>query len=170
MPEGLYLLHIAVAVSPIPLPSPFGRGGSMTNQEILESLAFKKSEKIKKASDEVRREQKEKEMRKRGLAPDGSPVSGKGHKCYYSGKKLDREKFQMAMDAVFSGIPINKAYKLSGVSYPTFTKYARQLCSGDCMLPGERFTDGKPMYFTYNPPSELTLIKRELERLEKRKK
>jgi len=142
----------------------------MTNQEIIATLSFKKSEKIKKASDEVKRKQKEKEMRKRGLAPDGSPVSGKGHKCYYSGKKLDREKFQMAIDAVFSGIPIRKAYKLSGLSEPTFTKYARQLCSGDCMLPGERFTDGKPMYFTYNPPSELTLIKRELDRLEKKRK
>jgi hypothetical protein len=126
----------------------------MTNQEIMDMLISKKSEKTKKAIEKPK--------------PKTEPKGKRS--AYYKGKKINRKKFMEAVSAIFNGeLPIRRAYKLSGLSQPTFTKRANQLYM-DGFIPGYLVEDGKDLYFEITPPSEYRLIERELERLEKHRK
>lgn len=133
----------------------------MDYAQIRQALIEKKSEKTKKAlAEEQKRAEEEKKPKKKG--------NGKGHRGYYKGKPMDRKSFENAIDAFFAGTTLTEAYLLSGLSYPTFKKRIEQLCE-DCYLPPYMFTDGKPMYFTYEPPSDLAMIKKELKQIKARK-
>jgi len=118
----------------------------MDNTEILKMLSEKKSE-------------KEKKPRRKG---------GKGHEGYFKGKRMERAKFEKALDAFFAGGSIRKIWKMSGVSEPTFSKRLHEILDNG-YLPDYLFTDGLPMYLTLKPPSEYTMIANELEMLDKYK-
>ena len=122
----------------------------MDYAEILDALNQKKSEKEKKPSDKPKRQ------------------GGKGHPNYFKGKKIDRRKFETAIDAFFGGMAIRRAWKLSGLSEPTFKKRLTELVENG-NLPDYLFTDGMPMYITLKPPSEYAMIAHELKELEKYK-
>lgn len=73
---------------------------------------------------------------------DGKPVSGVGHPGYFTGKKLNREKFTKALNAYLGGTGVTQvqAAKMSGLSLPTFMKYANMLYT-DGRLDGSHFKD-----------------------------
>lgn len=73
---------------------------------------------------------------------DGKPVSGVGHPGYFTGKKLNREKFVNAITAYLSGSGVTQmqAAKMAGLSCPTFMKYANMLYT-DGRLDGSHFKD-----------------------------
>lgn len=129
----------------------------MTNDEILALLDKKKTAKVISAPTEV-----EKPMPKR--------KGGKGHEGYFKGKKLNREKFLMAMNGIINyGMPIREAYKLSGLSCPTFTKRANQYLT-DGFIPAYLVEDGHQIDFQLEPPDQYELIKYRLQRMEKKKR
>jgi hypothetical protein len=73
---------------------------------------------------------------------DGKPVSGVGHPGYFTGKKLNREKFTKALNAYLGGTGVTQAQaaKMAGLSCPTFMKYANMLYT-DGRLDGSHFKD-----------------------------
>jgi hypothetical protein len=75
---------------------------------------------------------------------DGKPVSGVGHPGYFTGKKLNREKFTKALNAYLGGTGVTQAQaaKMAGLSCPTFMKYANMLYT-DGRLDGSHFKDGE---------------------------
>ena len=74
---------------------------------------------------------------------NGKPVSGNGHPGYFTGKKLDREKFCDAINLYLSGKGVSQVQcaKMCGLSTPTFMKYANELYSVG-YIDGSRFKDG----------------------------
>ena len=142
----------------------------MTNQEIMDLLVSKKSEKTKKPVEKQPSKPTSRDVVLQEAKETGRPLSGKGRAGFYKGKKINREKFMYAINLIFQGeMGITRAYKYSGLSRPTFTKRANQLCT-DGFIPGYLVEDGDQINFEIKPPSEYQLIGRELERLEKRKK
>ena len=128
----------------------------MTNQEILELLG-------KKAM--VAEEPKQTEPK-----PKVKHKGGKGHENWYKGKKINREKFLMAINGIINyGLPIREAWKLSGLSEPTFRKRANQYLM-DGFIPAYLVEDGHQIDFQLEPPDQYELIKRRLERMEKKKR
>lgn len=118
-------------------------GDKMTNEEIMDKLFQKNPEK-----------QKGVVKRKRG---------------YNGGKKLNRDKFAEAMNLVLDGVSTSKAYVKSGVSLPTFLKYANQLYING-YLPPERFEDGEePMCLVEREISEYEKIGKRLNDVMQRK-
>ena len=140
----------------------------MTNEDILKAVDLKKSEKRKKAQSEALEAERIEALHAIGLTPDCRPIGGKGHPHYNKSKKIDKADFQSAIDACMAGTSRTEAYKLSGLSYPTFTKRIMELCDTG-MLPAEYFTDNKPYIFTYNAPSRLVSIDKEVKRVKKAK-
>lgn len=80
---------------------------------------------------------------------EGAVRSGKGHVGWFRGKKIDKKKFMSALSAIIADKePICRAYPLSGLSQPTFTKRANELLTNG-MLPWYLFDDGKPLYLDF---------------------
>ena len=135
----------------------------MTNNEIARLLDVKTAEKheaLVSKTETSEKSEKTKRVKK---------YVGKGHPGYYKGKKIDREKFMKAVNWIFSGgMPIREAYKYSGLSYPTFTKRANQLCT-DGFIPGELVKDGEPINFEIQPIPEYEMLQFELKMLERGK-
>ena len=73
---------------------------------------------------------------------NGKPPGGKGHPNYFTGKKLNKEKLMNAINAYLSGTGVTQvqAAKMSGLSLPTFMKYANMLYT-DGRLDGSHFKD-----------------------------
>lgn len=129
----------------------------MTNDEILALLDKKKTAKVISAPTEV-----EKPMSKRQYE--------EGDTRKYKGKPINREKFLMAMNGIINyGMPIREAYKLSGLSCPTFTKRANQYLT-DGFIPSYLVEDGHQIDFQIEPPDQYELIKCRLQRMEKNKR
>lgn len=102
--------------------------------------------------------------------PKPKHKGGKGHENWYKGKKIDREKFLMAINGIINyGLPIREAWKLSGLSEPTFRKRANQYLM-DGFIPAYLVEDGHQIDFQLEPPDQYELIKHELRRLEKKKR
>jgi len=129
----------------------------MTNDEILALLDRKKTTKVTSAPTEVEK-------------PKPKRQYEEGDTRKYKGKPINREKFLMAMNGIINyGMPIREAYKLSGLSCPTFTKRANQYLT-DGFIPAYLVEDGHQIDFQIEPPDQYELIKHELQRLEKKRK
>lgn len=112
----------------------------MTNEEIIASLEDIKERQIRKKTYAVRSDGKKSKFTLEELGD--KPLYGEGHVNYYKGKKIDREKFGLAVDTFFAGSSIHKTYKLSGLSEPTYVKRMNQLIR-DGFIPAELMSDGK---------------------------
>ena len=125
----------------------------MTNAEILECInngGYVKPDPIIQARPDVYLSDRDKPSQFTKDELKGAKMSGKGHIGLYRGKKIDKDKFMSAVMAYINdGVAMRRAYKLSGLSQPTFQKRINELFANG-FLPWYLFTDGKPLNLQFD--------------------